>query len=155
VEAGAVGRRVEVADQQPLQDVAEDGAEQHRAEALRVEAGRHRALVLGAPDQVHEACADLQVAGCHELPKVSGLTSAPELLPQPWGAVGQLLPPGATGTLLRSVAFFDGAGGAVAAWVLGAWAAGGLLLAAIAGRSRLRLPVHNRSHGPVPLRGAA
>ena len=26
-----------------------------------------------------------------------------------WGAFGQLLPPGATGTLLRSVAFFDGA----------------------------------------------
>jgi hypothetical protein len=86
---------------------------------------------------------------------LSGLTSAPELLPQPWGALGQLLPPGAGGTLLRSVAFFDGAGGAVAAWVLGAWAAGGLLLAAVTGRSRLRLPVHRRAGGPVPLRGAA
>ena len=41
---------------------------------------------------------------------LSGLTSAPELLPQPWGALGQLLPPGAGGTLLRSVAFFDGGG---------------------------------------------
>jgi hypothetical protein len=53
---------------------------------------------------------------------LSGLTSAPELLPQPWGAVGQFLPPGAGGTLLRSVAFFDGAGAAAAGWVLGAWA---------------------------------
>jgi hypothetical protein len=86
---------------------------------------------------------------------LSGLTSAPELLPQPWGALGQLLPPGAGGTLLRSVAFFDGAGGATAAWVLGAWAGGGLLLAAVTGRSRLRLPVQRRSHGPVPLHGAA
>jgi hypothetical protein len=61
---------------------------------------------------------------------LSGLTSAPELLPQPWGAVGQFLPPGAGGTLLRSVAFFDGAGAAVAAWVLAAWAGVGLVLAA-------------------------
>jgi hypothetical protein len=52
-------------------------------------------------------------------------------------------------------AFFDGAGGATAAWVLGAWAGGGLLLAAVTGRSRLRLPVHSRSRGPVPLHGAA
>ena len=86
---------------------------------------------------------------------LSGLTSAPELLPQPWGALGQLLPPGAGGTLLRSVAFFDGAGGATAAWVLGAWAGGGLLLAAVTSRSRLRLPVRSRSRGPVPLHGAA
>ena len=40
----------------------------------------------------------------------SAATSAPELLPQPWGALGQLLPPGAAAGLLRSVAFFDGTG---------------------------------------------
>jgi hypothetical protein len=40
---------------------------------------------------------------------LSGLSSAPELLPQPAGALGQLLPPGAGGSLLRSTAFFDGA----------------------------------------------
>lgn len=39
---------------------------------------------------------------------LSGLVSAPELLPAGWGALGQLLPPGATGTLLRNIAFFDG-----------------------------------------------
>jgi hypothetical protein len=83
---------------------------------------------------------------------LSGMTSAPELLPQPWGAVGQLLPPGAGGTLLRSVAFFDGAGAALPAWVLTAWASAGLLLAAIPGASRLRAPTHTRAHAPIPLR---
>ncbi|MGH3734908.1 MAG: hypothetical protein ACRDT6_04705 [Micromonosporaceae bacterium] len=58
---------------------------------------------------------------------LSGLASAPELLPQPWGEVGQWLPPGAGGTLLRSVVFFDGAGAAHPAWVLAGWAAIGLL----------------------------
>ncbi len=38
----------------------------------------------------------------------SGVTSAPQLLPEPVGAIGQWLPPGAGGSLLRSVAFFDG-----------------------------------------------
>ncbi len=41
----------------------------------------------------------------------SGVGSAPELLPEPAGAIGQLLPPGAGGNLLRSTGFFDGAGG--------------------------------------------
>jgi hypothetical protein len=40
----------------------------------------------------------------------SGVSSAPELLPKPVGLIGQLLPPGAGGNLLRSTAFFDGAG---------------------------------------------
>jgi hypothetical protein len=82
---------------------------------------------------------------------LSGLTSAPELLPQPWGAIGQLLPPGAGGTLLRSVAFFDGAGGSSPALVLAAWAGAGLLLAVATGRSRLRLPAGRRSRAPAPL----
>ena len=81
---------------------------------------------------------------------LSGLTSAPELLPQPWGAVGQLLPPGAGGTLLRSVAFFDAAGAAAPAWVLAAWATAGLLLAAATARSRLRLPPAAHSPDPPP-----
>jgi hypothetical protein len=83
---------------------------------------------------------------------LSGLTSAPEMLPQPWGTVGQLLPPSAGGTLLRSVAFFDGAGAAMAGWVLAAWAGVGLALAAATETSRLRLPAGAR--GPEPA-GAA
>jgi hypothetical protein len=82
---------------------------------------------------------------------LAGLNAAPELLPQPWGAVGQLLPPGAGGTLLRSVAFFDGTGAAAPARVLGAWAAAGLVLAAVAAGSRLHRPARDRSHGPAPL----
>jgi hypothetical protein len=66
---------------------------------------------------------------------LSAVAAAPELLPQPWGAVGQALPIGAGGTLLRSLAFFDGAGAAVPAWVLAAYAVGGLLLVLV-GRSR-------------------
>lgn len=73
---------------------------------------------------------------------LSGATSAPELLPQPWGSVGQALPPGATATLLRSAAFFDGAGAATPLLVLLAWAGGGLLLTAVgAFRSRARSTV--------------
>ena len=67
---------------------------------------------------------------------LSGVSSAAELLPQPWGAVGQFLPIGAGSTLLRSVAYFDGNGGAPAVAVLGAYAVGGLLLVA-AGRRGL------------------
>jgi hypothetical protein len=62
----------------------------------------------------------------------SGVGSAPELLPEPAGAIGQLLPPGAGGNLLRSTGFFDGAGGAGHLTVLAVWALAGLafLLAA-------------------------
>ncbi|MFE6864766.1 hypothetical protein [Nocardia sp. NPDC057668] len=58
----------------------------------------------------------------------SAATSAPELLPQPWGAVGQLLPPGAAASLLRSVAYFDGAGAAAPLLTLLAWAAAAVIL---------------------------
>ncbi|MFI0354670.1 hypothetical protein [Actinomadura sp. 9N407] len=64
---------------------------------------------------------------------LSGVTSAPEMLPQPWGELGQLLPPGAAGTLLRSVAFFDGAGAAGPLTILLVWAAAGLVLLGIGG----------------------
>jgi hypothetical protein len=69
---------------------------------------------------------------------LSAASSAPELLPQPWGTVGQLLPPGAAATLLRSVAFFDGAGSGRPLTVLLIWAAAGLSLlggAALRGRT--------------------
>jgi hypothetical protein len=59
---------------------------------------------------------------------LSAVAAAPELLPQPWGAIGQYLPIGAGGTLLRSTAFFDGVGGAGPAWVLAAYALVGLAL---------------------------
>jgi hypothetical protein len=70
---------------------------------------------------------------------LSGINAAPQLLPQPWGEVGQWLPIGAGGTLLRSTAFFDGAGGTPAVWILAAYAIVGLVLVAL-GRARVTSP---------------
>ena len=72
---------------------------------------------------------------------LSGLSSAPEMLPTGWGALGQLLPPGASGALLRSISFFDGASAARPAIVLTAWVAAGLAVCIAAGRRRKRAPV--------------
>lgn len=63
---------------------------------------------------------------------LSGITGAPELLPAGWGALGQLLPQGATATLLRSTAYFSGAGAASAVVVLACWAVVGAVLVIIA-----------------------
>lgn len=68
----------------------------------------------------------------------SGITSAPELLPRPVGTIGQLPPPGAGGSLLRSVAFFDGSAAGGAALTLTVWVAPGL--AAVLSRGRRRAP---------------
>jgi hypothetical protein len=70
---------------------------------------------------------------------LSGISAAPQLLPQPWGEVGQWLPVGAGGTLLRSTAYFDGAGGTPAVWILAAYAILGLVLVAL-GRARTGAP---------------
>ncbi|MFJ8537899.1 ABC transporter permease [Streptomyces sp. NPDC093591] len=56
----------------------------------------------------------------------SGASSAPQLLPEPAGAIGQWLPPGAGATLLRSVSYFDGAAATGPALTLTWWAALGL-----------------------------
>lgn len=69
---------------------------------------------------------------------LSAVSAAPELLPEPWGEVGQWLPVGAGGTLLRSVAFFDGAGAGRPLAVLAGYAVLGLVLVLVA---RLR-PAH-------------
>jgi len=79
---------------------------------------------------------------------ITGVAAAPELLPQPWGAFGQFLPPGAGASLLRSAAFFDGAGSAAPLWTLVAWAGVGLLLVGL-GRAR------TQSHAPTPVAATA
>lgn len=68
---------------------------------------------------------------------LSGLTSAPEMLPAGWGDFGQLLPQGATATLLRSAAAFGGAGASTAVLVLICWAVAGV---ALIGAAALRTP---------------
>ena len=69
---------------------------------------------------------------------LSGLNSAPEMLPSGWGNLGQWLPQGATATLLRSTAFFDGAGAITAIVVLTCWAVAGAALIVIAAVRRGR-----------------
>jgi hypothetical protein len=69
----------------------------------------------------------------------SAVATGPEMLPDPVGGIGQLLPPGAGGNLLRSTGFFDGAAAAEPLFVLGTWIAlglGGIGLAALRSRRR-------------------
>ncbi|MGH3359367.1 MAG: ABC transporter permease [Nocardioidaceae bacterium] len=51
----------------------------------------------------------------------AGASSSPYLLPEPAGQIGQLLPPGAGATMLRSTSFFDGAGSGTPMLVLLLW----------------------------------
>ncbi|MBB6548465.1 hypothetical protein [Nonomuraea rubra] len=68
---------------------------------------------------------------------LSGAATAPEMLPGWSGALGQLLPPGAGGQLLRSTAFFDGHGATHSIIVLVTWLTLGVMLC-LAGRLRAR-----------------
>ncbi|MFD3476304.1 ABC transporter permease [Streptomyces sp. NPDC058695] len=68
----------------------------------------------------------------------SGVSSAPQLLPEPVGRIGQLLPPGAGGTLLRSVSYFDGARAMTPAITLAAWAGLGLVCVLLGGLRKKR-----------------
>ncbi|MGW4163328.1 hypothetical protein [Streptomyces sp. NPDC004788] len=82
---------------------------------------------------------------------LSGTATAPEMLPGRSGALGQLLPPGAGGRLLRSTAFFDGHGATHSAIVLAAWLALGLVLcAAGALRTRRGATVADTAASPTP-----
>ena len=69
---------------------------------------------------------------------LSGMTSAPEMLPGWSGRVGQALPPGAAGRLLRSTAFVDGHDATRPVIVLTAWLVAGALLVAAAGSRNAR-----------------
>ncbi|MFD9910595.1 ABC transporter permease [Streptomyces sp. NPDC059063] len=71
----------------------------------------------------------------------SGVTSAPQLLPEPVGLIGQLLPPGAGGSLLRSVAFFDGAAATGPVVTLAVWAGLGLTAVLLGARRGRRTPM--------------
>lgn len=62
---------------------------------------------------------------------LSGLASGPEWLPAGWGTLGQLLPPGASGSLLRATSFFGGRGAMGPLIVLICWVVAGYLLSAI------------------------
>jgi ABC-2 family transporter protein len=83
----------------------------------------------------------------------AAVTTGPEMLPRPVGDLGQLLPPGAGGNLLRSTGYFDGAaaGGHIA--VLATWAGAGIaamLAATLVARRRTSSPA-----APALARGAS
>jgi hypothetical protein len=70
----------------------------------------------------------------------SGGATAPQLLPDPWRAISQALPPGAAVTAMRDVVYFHGYGATRALIVLGSYAALGAILAIIADRIRTGMP---------------
>jgi hypothetical protein len=73
--------------------------------------------------------------------------AAPELLPQPVGGIGQLMPPGAGANLLRSTGSFDGAGAAEYIAVLAAWTLVGLAALVVAeARERGSSPKAHLAH---------
>jgi len=71
---------------------------------------------------------------------LSGLVAGPDWLPKPLGAIGQLLPPGAGGSAIRAVAFFDGAGLTAPLITLCVWIAAGLLLSVLGHHRSSRRP---------------
>ena len=82
---------------------------------------------------------------------LSGLNSAPELLPSGWGQFGQWLPQGANATLLRSTAFFDGAGSIMPIVVLTCWALAGAALIVLAGMRQNRAVRQDRATWQPPV----
>lgn len=58
---------------------------------------------------------------------ISGATMPSAFLPGAWGAIGQMMVPGASSTLLRSIAYFPEAATSDQWLVLGSWIAFGLL----------------------------
>lgn len=65
---------------------------------------------------------------------LAGISTTSAWLPAGLGTFGQILPPGSTGTLVRSGAYFDGAGGTASALVLATWILAGLVLHAVGSR---------------------
>ncbi|MFG2650486.1 ABC transporter permease [Streptomyces sp. NPDC048436] len=78
----------------------------------------------------------------------SGISSAPQLLPEPLGFIGQLLPPGAGGTLLRSVSFFDGARATGPVLTLAVWTLVGLTAVLLGTLRRRPAPAGDESATP-------
>ncbi|WP_168700959.1 ABC transporter permease [Gordonia paraffinivorans] len=67
----------------------------------------------------------------------AGIAATAAWLPSWAAVVGQILPPGAAGTLVRAAAYFHGAGGATAGLTLAAWMIVGLVLIAVGLRRNL------------------
>ncbi|SFK03263.1 hypothetical protein [Cellulomonas sp. KH9] len=68
----------------------------------------------------------------------AGIATTSAWLPAGLGTFGQILPPGATGTLVRSVAYFGGTGGLTAGLTLGGWVVVGLVIHTVGTRRAAR-----------------
>ncbi|MCD0448891.1 ABC transporter permease [Actinocorallia sp. API 0066] len=79
----------------------------------------------------------------------SGAAGAPELLPEPWGALGQYLPPGAAASLMRSAVYFDGAAATGPLLVLVSFAVAGVTLLLFGGGRKRTTPRHAAADEPV------
>lgn len=85
----------------------------------------------------------------------SGVTSAPELLPDAIKHLGQALPPGAGANLLRSTAYFDGHGAAGHLAVLITWTVLGFAAVVMGQHTPIRSAAHSaRRSAPTPSRPA-
>lgn len=71
---------------------------------------------------------------------ISGATMPSVFLPGAWGAIGQMMVPGASSTLLRSIAYFPEAATSDQWLVLGSWIAFGLLAGVIGWALKERRP---------------
>ena len=71
---------------------------------------------------------------------ISGATMPSAFLPGAWGAIGQMMVPGASSTLLRSIAYFPEAATSGQWLVLGSWIAFGLLAGVIGWTLKERRP---------------
>lgn len=71
---------------------------------------------------------------------ISGATMPSVFLPGAWGAIGQMMVPGASSTLLRSIAYFPEAATSGQWVVLGSWIAFGLLAGVIGWALKERRP---------------
>jgi hypothetical protein len=82
----------------------------------------------------------------------SGVTSAPELLPDAVNHIGQWLPPGAGANLLRSTAYFDGNGAAGHLAVLITWIVLGCAAIVLGHHGSIRFAAHpDRRPALVPM----
>ena len=71
---------------------------------------------------------------------ISGASMPSVFLPGAWGQIGQIMVPGASSTLLRSIAYFPEAATSGQWLVLGSWIAFGLLAGVIGWALKERRP---------------
>jgi hypothetical protein len=79
----------------------------------------------------------------------SGVTSAPQLLPQAVDHIGQWLPPGAGANLLRSTAYFHGHGAAGHLTILITWIAIGFAAIVLGHHAPVRFAAHAAGRPPA------